>query len=45
MTLQIQGYLIYKMLLKISKVVAKQFYPRFVREYNEQFPFTVTKIK
>ena len=26
--------------IKNTKVVAEQFYPRFVREYNEQFPFT-----
>lgn len=30
--------------IKNSKVVAKQFYPRFVREYNEQFPFTEPKL-
>ena len=27
-----------------SKNVAQQFYPRFVREYNEQFPFTEAKL-
>ena len=30
--------------IKNSKVVAQQFYPRFVREYNEQFPFTEPKM-
>ena len=30
--------------IKNSKTVAKQFYPRFVREYNEQFPFTEPKL-
>jgi hypothetical protein len=30
--------------IKNTKVVAKQFYPRFVREYNEQFPFTEPKL-
>ena len=26
--------------IKNTKIVTEQFYPRFVREYNEQFPFT-----
>jgi len=30
--------------IKNSKVVAQQFYPRFVKEYNEQFPFTEPKM-
>jgi hypothetical protein len=30
--------------IKNSKIVAEQFYPRFVREYNEQFPFTEPKL-
>jgi hypothetical protein len=30
--------------IKNSKVVAQQFYPRFVREYNEQFPYTEQKM-
>ena len=30
--------------IKNTKVVAQQFYPRYVREYNEQFPFTEQKL-
>ena len=30
--------------IKNTKIVAEQFYPRFVREYNEQFPFTEPKL-
>ena len=30
--------------IKNTKIVSQQFYPRFVREYNEQFPFTEQKL-
>ena len=30
--------------IKNTNTVAQQFYPRFVREYNEQFPYTEQKM-
>ena len=30
--------------IKNTNTVAQQFYPRFVREYNEQFPYTEEKM-
>jgi hypothetical protein len=30
--------------IKNTEIVSQQFYPRFVREYNEQFPFTEQRV-